>query len=304
MQEDLLKRYAPLNLKMESTLLFKQLKHAYCQLIMWIQSLKMKVMVQILKLKQTSVEMIGAMEKGIEAAQITTPPVGVYGGVDLKILPKYICFKAALVREKMLLQYLVLILGILFSLYFFISRYEVGKLYTQLREKEYILAPGVVDFTPASPQSVSDKYVDDAAMSFLSLLGNINAVNVEDNYLRLSKFMSPELKIRFETEIAEWKDTIKEENIAEILKVTDKEVVSDEGGYYRVTAIATRERFINNEYAGNSDEVIEMVLQLVPPQKGKEWYLQINSLARNESQAFHNRQPTKSPPKVERSADE
>lgn len=254
-------------------------------------------------LKKSS-EMIGAMEKGIEAAKITTPPNGVYEGVDLKVLPKYLCFKAALLREKMLLQYFVLALVGVFSAYFFISRSEIGGLYTQLRQKEYILAPGVVDFTPASPQSVSDQYVDDAAMSFLSLLGNINAINIDGNYERLSKFMGAELKIRFDAEVAEWRETVKLENISEILKITDKEIISDDNGYYRLVAVANRERYVNNEFLGTSDEIIEMILQLVPPQKGKEWFLQINSLTRSESSSFRGRETKGKSSREKRSSNE
>ena len=33
--------------------------------------------------------MIGAAEKGIEAARLTAPPQGAYEGVDLRVLPKY-----------------------------------------------------------------------------------------------------------------------------------------------------------------------------------------------------------------------
>jgi drug/metabolite transporter (DMT)-like permease len=81
------------------------------------------------------VEMIGAMEKGIEAAKISTPPAGVYQDVDLSVLPKYISFRAALLKEKLTLQYVIGILVIFFGVYFIVSRMEVGSLYSQLREK-------------------------------------------------------------------------------------------------------------------------------------------------------------------------
>ena len=54
--------------------------------------------------------MVGAMEKGVEAAQVCSPPTGSYDGVNLKVLPKYLCFKAALLKEKVLLQNIVLLL--------------------------------------------------------------------------------------------------------------------------------------------------------------------------------------------------
>lgn len=230
--------------------------------------------------------MITAMDKGIEAAQIATPPVGVYKGVDLRILPKYVAFKASMIKQKMTLQYILAIHLAAFAMHFGISRIEIHGLETKLREKEYILAPGVMDFTTASPQSVSDTYVVNAALSFLSMIGNINAANVDEQYKRLSTFMTPELRIQFEEEAREWRETVKTENISEILRITDREVTTTDEGYYKVTAVAQRERYSNSESLGRVDEVIEMTMKLVPPLKGKEWYLEITSLKRGRADGF------------------
>ena len=252
------------------------------------------------KYHEVSSNMIGAMEKGIEAAQVSTPPIGSYEGVDLTVMPKYLCFKAALLKEKLLLKNLILLLIGMFAVYFFVSRHEIGSLYTQLREKEYILAPGVVDFTPASPQSVTDGYVENAVMSFLRTLGNTNPVNISEQYTELSQYMSHDLKVRFDMETADWIETVKLENISEVLKVTDKEIQSDESGHYKVIAITTRERYANNEYLGKTDEVIEMVMSLIPPKQGKKWFLQINSLTRTDANSFRGKEIQSKPRKVTR----
>ncbi len=230
--------------------------------------------------------MLTAMDKGIEAAQASTPPTGVYQGVDLRILPKYVAFKAAMLKERLTLQYVLAIHLAAFAANFAVSRYEIHGLEKKLREKEYILAPGVIDFTTASPQSVSDTYVVNAAMSFLAMLGNINAANIDEQYRRLSSFMSPELRIQFEAEVTEWHDTIKVENISEILRVTDREVVATKEGTYKVTALATRERYSNSESLGHVDEMIEMTMRLVPPIQGREWYLEITQLKRSRADGF------------------
>lgn len=230
--------------------------------------------------------MLTAMDKGVEAALVSAPPVGVYHGVDLRILPKFIAFKAAMLKQKMTLQYILAIHMAAFALNFAFSRFEIHGLEKKLREKEYILAPGVMDFTTASPQSVSDTYVVNAAMSFLSMLGNINAANVDEQYKRLSTFMSSELRIQFEEESREWRETVKAENISEILRVTDREVVATDDGFYKFTAITSRERYSNNESLGHVDEIVEMTMKLVPPVKGKEWYLEITSLKRSRADGF------------------
>ena len=117
--------------------------------------------------------MVGPIEKAFQAAAIERPPEGTFDGVDLKTLPRYICFKAALLHNKLTLQYVILILVGLLGAYFIVSRIEIHSLYGKLRAKEYILAPGVMDFTPASPQSVPDSYVSNAVVDFLSLLGSV-----------------------------------------------------------------------------------------------------------------------------------
>lgn len=230
--------------------------------------------------------MITAMDKGIEAAQVATPPVGTYQGVDLRVLPKFIAFKAAMLKEKLTLQYILAIHLAAFAANFAFSRFEIHGLEKKLREKEYILAPGVMDFTTASPQSVSDSYVVNAAVTFLGMLGNINAANIDEQYKRLQSFMSQELAIQFEAETAEWRQVVKNDNLSEILRITDREVVASGEGFYKVTALASRERYSNSESLGHTDEVIEMTLRLVPPAKGKEWFLEITRLKRSQADGF------------------
>ena len=238
------------------------------------------------KFQKVMVQVVGPREKGVRPAQLSVPPAhinGHYEGVDLSRLPKYLCFKAALLREKILLQNLLLLVLCLFGAYFFISRWEIARIYTKLREKEYILAPGAIDFTTASPQRVSDDYVDSAVMSFVQSLGNINSVNIDQQYKRLSEYMSPSLKVRFQAEIASWVDTVKKDNIAEILKVKSREIISDEMGNYKAVITASRERYAGSDYLGRSDEVIEMILKLIPPADGKRWFLQMTFLSRGEA---------------------
>jgi len=230
--------------------------------------------------------MVGPIEKGIQAAAIEKPKEGLYDGVDLRTLPKYICFRAALLQNKLTLQYIILILSAALLVLFIVSRQEVYSLYGKLRQKEYILAPGVMDFTPASPQSVPDSYVANAVVDFLGQLGNVTAGNIEEQYTSLADFMSPQLKVKFLAEAAGWKHKVKTDGISELLTIREKQIRTTGDGYYRVVALARRDTYINNEYLGNSDEAVEMVLQLVPPKSGKRWYLQIDSLSRQSADSF------------------
>lgn len=224
--------------------------------------------------------MIGAMEKGVEAAKLTAPPEGVYEGVNLKLLPRYICFRAAMLRERMALQYVVIILSGLLLVQFATSRFEISGLHTKLREKEYILAPGVQDFIPAAPNSVPERHVEAAAMDYLLQFGNVNSVNIDDQYERLSSSMSLTLRAQFLAEVQSWKQKVKTENITETMKVLSKEILPDDKGNFKCKAHVRTESYVNSEYIGYRDEVIHLTMALVPPADGKKWYLALTSLSR------------------------
>jgi hypothetical protein len=125
---------------------------------------------------------VGPMEKGFEAARLQAPPAHVIDGIDLRVLPKFICYKAALVREKVSLQFWLGLAVAAFAIVFIGSRWEVSRLMSKLREKEYILAPGVQDFISVAPQSVPDSHVHNAAMEFLQSFGNINPTNIDEQF--------------------------------------------------------------------------------------------------------------------------
>ena len=233
--------------------------------------------------------MIGPMEKGFQQAQISTSPQGSYDGVDLRILPKYICYKAALLKEKMTLYYIITVILFLFVSHYLTARIEISNLHGRLREKEYILAPGVMDFTKASPQIVPDSYIHDASMDFISDLGNISAANIEEQYNSVKRFMSHDLKIRFDVDTSDWVEQVKTDNISQILKVTDMEVTSDLQGSYKVVVLGKVDFYSSHQYLGHEDQVIQMVLKLVPPETGKRWYLQITSLSWEKAETFHKR---------------
>jgi len=250
-------------------------------------NLKEKIGSFHLKLGQSlQTNIIGPMEKGMAAAKLQATPAHVVDGVDLRVLPKFICYKAALLREKLSLQFaLALVVGA-FLVLFITSRFEVSGLYARLRSKEYILAPGVQDFTPVSPQMVPDSHVFNAAMDFLQMFGTFSAPNLAEQYTRLSENMSPELRVQFDLEAQSWKAKVKDENISQILSIMEKEIRSTNNGFYQVTAVGRKDTYANGEHLGSTDVVIEMVLKLIAPQAGKRWYLEITKLTSQDANAF------------------
>jgi hypothetical protein len=230
--------------------------------------------------------LIGPMEKGFETAKLQAPPAHTVDGVDLRVLPKFICYKAALLREKVSLQFWLGLAVAAFAIVFIGSRWEVSRLLSKLREKEYILAPGVQDFITVAPQSVPDSHVHNAAMDFLQSFGNLNPSNIDEQYRRLAESMSPDLRVQFEGETSSWRAKVKHDGISQILSISDKEIRSTGDGYYQVTAIGKKDSFVNNAHIGATDVVIEMVLKLIPPKAGKRWYLEIVKLVSQDANAF------------------
>lgn len=274
---------------------FKKFKRFYQnQILPRLQTTKKRIAETFFSWRATMAHrastMIGPMEKGIAAAKLSSPPPSEYEGVDLSFLPKYICYRAALLKSNLTLQ---TVLGLLICL--FIGReiahgLKSAELEKLLRTKEYILAPGVMDFTRASPDSVSDSYVMDAATEFLSLLGNVNPANINDQYQSLSRYMNPKLKITFEMETASWIEQVQQDDLSQILTVTDKEFVTNDKGAYQVTAFARADYYSEREYLGHEDKVIKMTLKLTPPESGKRWYLQIQKLTWLKAETFQRKQ--------------
>ncbi len=227
-------------------------------------------------------QMIHPMQKGVELARVQTPDPSIIGDLDLRTLPKYICYKAALQKEKTTYQTICLVLLTLLASLFLYSRYEAYQYTSNLRKKEYILAPGTFDFTPVRAHRVSDKYVQQTVSEYLILLGNITSDAVEEQYTNLGRYMSKDLAARFGAESKEWIEKVKKENITETLQVSTKAVESDGEGKYRVSVQARRSIFSNNEFLSSEDELIEMQLKLVQPasEKKRNWYLEIVGLSR------------------------
>ena len=219
----------------------------------------------------------------MDKSKVNRPPPQEFEGIDLSILPKYLCFKAALKKEKMIWQTFSLVLSILFVSVFAIDRFELSSLYQKYREKEYIVLP---DFIPVSPHSISSKYVHHAVNDFIQKLGSISPKTIEEQYQMLSENMSLDFRRRFEVQMVDWIESVKRENIIEAIHCPKKEIISHGDGTYDVTALCTRDSFVNHEHIGKQDEVIEMTIAAIPPKKAKRWVLEIKRLKRSSKKSF------------------
>ena len=224
--------------------------------------------------------MVELDSKGLKPQKVKVP-TGVFKGVDLRTLPKYICFKAAKELQDVNKNFIILIYVCISLIIFTVLKYEQYQLIKLNRTKEFILAPSnIIGFTPVVPQGIPDSYVEDATTTFLSLLGNVNPTNIDENYTILRGYMSPSFDVKFLAMTKDWVSTVLAEGISEIITVSNKEIIASKTGHYKMTALVRRERYVNSEFLGHADEVIEIELQLVPPKEKKQWHLQVNSLTR------------------------
>ena len=230
--------------------------------------------------------MVGPIEKGIQAARLQVPPSGVYENIDLRTLPKYISYRAAALRERTSDKFIILILAALLIAHYTTTRFEIADYQKRLRYKDFVAVPGVQDFTTVSPHMIDDSYVQRAVSEFISNLGNVNAKSVNENYQYLADTMTAELGLKFQMEARDWIEKIKQENITEVFTVSEKEIISDGKGRYKVTALGRRDIYVDYEHVNFIDEVIEMELTLVSPKQGRRWQLQITQLKRSQAGAF------------------
>lgn len=229
--------------------------------------------------------MLGVKEKGIAALE-TGRIEERTSNFDFRALPGYVAFRAAALREKLLLQHILIGVSALFVLYFGISRTEVASLQSKIREKEYILAPGVQDFISVAPQRVPDSYVHAAAIDFIGQLGNVNPQNIDEQYGALTNSMAADFRVRFQAEARDWIERVRKENLSEIIAVTRREITTEGHGRYHVRAFARCDTYAGSDYLGFRNEVIEMDLALTPPRSDKRWFLEITKLVRQSERSW------------------
>jgi len=231
--------------------------------------------------KRWGLEMLRAIDKGVAAAELSRPPAGVYGDFDLRVIPKYVSYRAALLREKMGMQFLLGLTAFLWIATFLIQSNRLDYWQTRFREKEFILVPSnIVGHTPAVPQDVPKSYVGNAATYFVELLGNTTPSDIEEHYERFGSYMSAELRGKFLSETARWRATAKAEGIYEQVETTQKSWESDGKGGFDVTFAIRRDRRVSGEFMGSTPEIIKMKLQLVPPSQEREWIFEIKEFSR------------------------
>ena len=107
--------------------------------------------------------------------------------------------------------------------------------------------------------------------------------------------MSDPLKIQFEADARDWISQVKAEDLAQIFKIKSKEVASNQQGLYAITAFARADFYADGQSLGYENQVVEMKLKLVPPERGIRWYLQIIEIHWSKLDKFKKRESVAKP---------
>ncbi len=237
--------------------------------------------------------MIGSANKGIEASRLCAPALGSYNGYSLDSIPSYVTFKAATFVQKQTLQTVILLLLAVWGIREIVSFKNIKALETQLSQKEIILAPGVMDFTFAYKNKISDKYVEGAVKEFVSLMGSYSPSSIEDQIESIKSHMSNDLRVQYALEMAPIVSEVKQENIAELVSIDRLEVIGDDKGNYRAVALIKVKRWIQDQPVMPRSEVMQFDLQVKGRSSERRWFFEIQNLVRESVGSYENKKRLK-----------
>ncbi len=226
--------------------------------------------------------MLSSIDKGVKAAEISRPPAGVYGDVDLRVLPKYISYKASNLREKTNLHFVMGLMLLAWISTFVIQNNRVEYWQTKFREKEFILVPSkIVGHTPATPQSVPDSYVKFAVKSFIQMSGTTTPSGIRDQLERFAGYMEKKLGSRYLADMEEWIELSEKKGLYEQVEHTNlKFAYHKKSGVIDVDVVLRRDRRENADFLGTAMEKMKMTLLVQQPKPDQEWTFKIVKYSR------------------------
>lgn len=206
-------------------------------------------------------------------------------------LPKYLNLRAALLHEKLTWKQISLFLGFLLVTLVGLGQIQAISLQKQLRTKEYILAPGIQNFSKAVPGQVPDEYLQDYVSDMISQLGNIHHTSIAKQYEKFVNGMSQALAVQFQVESASWISKVIEQEITEVTQIFNIEIETKDNLTFIATANTQTDTYSRHEHLGYRPEVIQLGFKLLPPEPNKHWSIELTSLARMSHKAFEAQKP-------------
>lgn len=235
----------------------------------------------LVSLKRWNDEMLTAIDKGVKAAELTKPPAGVYGDVDLRVLPQFVSFKASSLRQKLNLQYIIAIVVFSWVASFLIQNNRIDYWQTKYREKEFILVPSkIVGHTPAVPQTVPKEYVEDALNYFVQLQGTTTPSGIRNQLESFASYMRPKLSSKYLAEVDEWIDLSEKKGLYEQVEITKKTFNYNKSGVFKAEILLRRDRRENADFLGTAMEKVKITMNVQQPKEGQAWAFQITEFSK------------------------
>lgn len=195
----------------------------------------------------------------------------------LKNVPNYVVLEAAKKHVRLGIEAVLAIS--LVGNFIFVGR--LVDLSDKLTQKRIALVPSKLDLiTEVDVNQISERQLHGTFIMYLNLLGTVDGTNIEENYRILKDFMTPELKVQFERETKDYRRMIKDEGLAEQLKVVNKTIEVGKDGTIRAEAIVRIQPSFSTTVGKIREERITMNMKVVTNYERNQWLLQLSELAR------------------------
>ena len=201
----------------------------------------------------------------------------------LKHVPNYVVLEAAKKHVRLGLE-AVLAISLIANFVFATRLIEASD---RLSQKRIALVPSKLDqVTEVDVGKVSEQQLYGTFVMYLGLLGTVDGTNIEENYRILKDFMSPELKIQFERETKDYRRMVKEEGMAEQLKVVSKKIAASKSGKVEAEAVVRVRPSFGATVGKEREEKITMQMRMITNYTHNQWLLEINELTRGPLQGY------------------
>ena len=187
-------------------------------------------------------------------------------------------------------QRILLVAGAVIASAVIISdRVAITNLERKLREKEYILAPGVTDFAKVTPGIISKDYVREFAESIAATLGSFSAKEVERRYQELEKYLSSDFRLTFREKTKKDLGLFASTDVAETFSANSSEIEEAPNGF-RAAVFGTQTRYVSGLKVYEGAHVIVFLMVGLAPSASTPWALQITDISRLSEEEFRKQQ--------------
>jgi hypothetical protein len=195
----------------------------------------------------------------------------------LKNVPNYVVLEAARKHVRLGVE-AVLAISIVGNLIFGAKLVELSD---RLTQKRIALVPSKLDqITEVDVGQISERQMHGTVVMYLTLLGTVDGSNIEENYRILKDFMTPELKIQFERETKEYRRMVKDEGLAEQLKVVSKKIEVSKEGKIRAEVLVRIQPSFGTTMGKVREERVVMLMKVVTNYERNQWLMQLTELTR------------------------